>query len=130
MRLVAVFVPVVLCSNLPFPQLGPIETVVEWETAHCPCTLQYNCTDPGDPDYPDTPPRAFLDSSLNAHLWATDAESRASILAPNSSSWYHNCSVQAPSSLNCSFQAYDFQRWIHSPYMVDGKNAIALVHME
>lgn len=130
----AVILSCVIClaygATLPYPVLGPIEMVVDWETAHCPCTPAYNCTDPNDPDYPDTPPRAYLDAASNVHLWATDAESRPSILLPGSQNWTHNCSVQAPSSLNCSFEAYDYQRWIHSPYMLDGTHAFALVHME
>lgn len=91
-------------APLPIPVLGGIEMVVEWETSHCNCTPAFNCTDPRDPDYPDTPPRAYLDAASNAHLWATDAESRVSTLAPGATNWTHNCSVQAPSSLNCSFE--------------------------
>ncbi len=64
-----------------------------------------------------------------AHLWATDAESRASIQQPGGN-WYHNCTVQAASQFDCDPSAYNFQTWVHSPYMMDGTTAFALVHME
>lgn len=119
--------------TLPNVTLGPILTVVDWATQHCTCAQSPNCTDPRDPDYTDTPPRCYVSLDGVAHLWSTDAQSRQStrLAASPAAPFFHNCSVQAPSQFNCLPPAYNFQTWLHSPYMLaDGINAFALVHME
>ena len=115
--------------TLPNVTLGAIETVIDWATSHCTCAQSPGCTDPHDPDYTDTPPRAYVSLDGYAHLWSTDAESRQATraaVAPNAP-FFHNCSVHAPSQFNCLTSAYNFQTWLHSPYMMpDGVNAFAL----
>jgi hypothetical protein len=128
---------VVLCQTpLPIPILGPIEVVIDWPTNHCNCSQAFNnspgCTDANDPDVADTPPRAYVDANGAIHFWATDAESRASIAAPSSSgALIKNCTVAVPSAFNCDVTQFNFQTWLHSPYLFDdGLTAIAFVHME
>jgi hypothetical protein len=128
---------VVLCQTpLPIPILGPIEAVIDWPTNHCNCSQAFNnspgCTDANDPDVADTPPRAYVDTNGATHFWATDAESRASIAAPSSSgALIKNCTVSVPSAFNCDVTQFNFQTWLHSPYLFDdGLTAIAFVHME
>jgi hypothetical protein len=105
--------------------------VVNWTTSHCTCSESPHCTDPNDPDYPDTPPRAFTSADGVTHLFATDAESRASLLADGATEWVHNCTVFIPSQFNCSTSSYDFQTWLHSPYALpNGLDVAALVHQE
>ena len=119
--------------TLPNATLGPVETVIDHATQHCTCAESPNCTDPRDPDYSDTPPRCYVSLDGVAHLWSTDAESRQStrLAASPAASFFHNCSVHAPSQFDCLPPAYNFQTWLHSPYMLpDGTNAFALVHME
>ena len=119
--------------TLPNVTLGPVEVVVDWPTQHCTCAESPGCTDPHDPDYSDTPPRAYVSSDGVAHLWSSDAESRQSLRLANVTSdpFFHNCSVHAASQLDCRPPSYNFQTWLHSPYMMpDGDTAFALVHME
>jgi hypothetical protein len=117
--------------TLPNVTLGPVEVVVDWPTQHCNCSESPSCTDPHDPDYPDTPPRIFVDAARTAHLWATDAESRQSLLVDGSAAWLHNCSVHAPSQFDCRVSGFNFQTWIHSPFIFDdGLEGLSLVHME
>lgn len=119
--------------TLPNVTLGPIEVVLDWATNHCTCEESPGCTDPRDPDYSDTPPRAYVSSDSILHLWATDAESRQSTRNASNpgAAFFHNCSVHAPSQFDCHTSSYNFQTWLHSPYMMkDGVNAFALVHME
>jgi hypothetical protein len=118
-------------TSLPLPTLGPIEVAVNWTTSHCTCAESPGCTDPNDPDYPDTPPRAFTSADGVAHLFATDAESRASLLRPGETEWVHNCTVFAPSQFDCSTSGYNYQTWLHSPYVLpNGLDVVAFVHME
>jgi hypothetical protein len=117
--------------TLPNVTLGSVEVVVDWPTQHCTCDESPGCTDPHDPDVSDTPPRVYVDAAGVAHLWSTDAESRQSLLAPSGSGFAHNCTVHAPSQFDCRPSAFNFQTWIHSPYVLpDGLSAFALVHME
>ena len=119
--------------TLPNVTLGPIETMVDWATSHCTCAQSPHCTASNDPDYADTPPRAYVSADGVAHLWSTDAQSRQSTRAAASPAapWHHNCSVHAPSQFDCRTSAFNFQTWLHSPYMLqDGVSAFALVHME
>lgn len=117
-------------TPLPIPVLGPVEVVVDWASSHCTCAQSPGCTDPHDPDYPDTPPRVFVDGAGVAHLFATDAQSRVSLLDPGASAWRHNCTVQAASAFNCAPSGYNFQTWLHSPYALDNDTVVALTHME
>ena len=45
----------------------PVEVVVDWASQHCSCAESPGCTDPNDPDYSDTPARAFVDGAGVAH---------------------------------------------------------------
>jgi hypothetical protein len=119
--------------TLPNVSLGAIETVVNWTTSHCNCSASPGCTDPNDPDYTDTPPRAYVSSDNVLHLWSTDAQSRQATRRADAPEdpFFHNCSVHAASHFNCLTSAYNFQTWLHSPYMMaDGINAFAFTHME
>jgi hypothetical protein len=119
--------------TLPNVTLGPVEIVVDWATSHCTCAESPGCTDTRDPDVSDTPPRAYVSGDGIVHLWATDAESRQAtrLASAPGAAFFHNCSVHAPSQFNCFTNSYNFQTWLHSPYMLpDGKNAFALVHQE
>jgi hypothetical protein len=118
--------------TLPNVTLGPIEVVIDWASQHCTCAESPGCTDPHDPDYSDTPPRAYVSKDGVAHLWSSDAESRQATRAADSpgDAFYHNCSVHAPSQFNCITSAYNFQTWLHSPYMMKDGEAFALTHME
>lgn len=106
--------------TLPNVSLGKVETVINWATQHCTCAESPGCTDPRDPDYSDTPPRAYVSLDGVAHLWSTDAESRQATRAADrpGDAFFHNCSVHAPSQFNCLPSAYNFQTWLHSPYML------------
>ena len=119
--------------TLPNVTLGPIEVVIDWPTQHCTCAESPGCTDPRDPDYPDTPPRAYNDGRGVSHLWSTDAESRQALRATASpgATFFHNCTVHAPSAFDCRPSALNFQTWLHSPYKLPGgDDAFAAVHME
>ena len=122
-----------LSPTLPNVSLGVVETVVDWASQHCNCSESPGCTDPNDPDYTDTPPRAYVSADNILHLWSTDAQSRQATRQADAPTdqFYHNCSVHAASQFNCFTNAYNFQTWLHSPYMMnDGINAFALTHME
>lgn len=119
--------------TLPNVTLGAVEVVVNWPTQHCSCAESPGCTDKNDPDYSDTPPRAYVSADGIAHLWATDAESRQALRNASrpGDAFAHNCSVHAASHFDCRTDAYDFQTWMHSPFMLPGgRDAFALVHME
>ena len=135
--LLSLLSPLALCARpvptLPNVTLGPVEVVLDWATNHCTCAESPGCTDPRDPDYTDTPPRAYVSSDGMLHLWATDAQSRQStrLASQPGAPFFHNCSVHAPSQFNCLTSGYNFQTWLHSPYMMsDGITTFSLVHME
>lgn len=120
--------------TLPNVTLGPVEIIVDWPTMHCACNASDGCTDPHDPDYADTPPRAFVDAAGAARLFSSDAQSRQTVRAnasDASGAWVHECTVYAASQFDCRPPSYNFQTWLHSPFILDnGLDGFALVHME
>jgi hypothetical protein len=119
--------------TLPNVSLGPVETVISWPTQHCNCSASPGCTDPTDPDVSDTPPRVFVSADAIAHLWSTDANSRQSLrpAADPGASFEKNCTVHVASLFDCRPNNYNFETWLHSPFVMQGgRNVLALIHME
>jgi len=80
-------------------------------------------------DIPDAPARAFVDYQGTVHLVSSHYVMRAS-LGPALESVKHNCEVAYNSHHDPNPADFDDATWLDSFYSVDGKQIIALGHME
>lgn len=80
-------------------------------------------------DIPDAPARAFRDSMGTIHLVSSHYIMRQS-LGPTLESVKHNCDVAYNSRHDPNPAHFDDNTWLDSFYSIDGKNIVALGHME
>jgi hypothetical protein len=99
-------------------QLGPEETVFDWSSQHC-----------DNLNVPDTPARAFKDSSGQVQLTLSSTPNRR-MIGPSLNSLAVDCTVTFSSDANADPSTYDDQEWLHSVYTLDGTKVVALVHEE
>jgi hypothetical protein len=97
---------------------GPEQVLYDWSRDQC------------RPDaIPDSPARAFRDSSNNVHLllqhWVT-----YQFIGPSLGSASFSCNLAMGSTENPDPAAYADREWVASPYTFDGVTVYALLHNE
>jgi hypothetical protein len=80
-------------------------------------------------DIPDAPARAFRDYKGTVHLVASHYKMRQN-LGPTLESAKHSCHVAYDSTHDPNPAHYNDSTWLDSFYSLDGKNIVALGHME
>lgn len=80
-------------------------------------------------DIPDAPARAFRDYKGTVHLIASHYVTRAG-LGPTLETAKHNCQVAYNSARNGNIADFNDSTWLSGFYNVDGKQIVALGHME
>jgi hypothetical protein len=80
-------------------------------------------------DIPDAPARAFVDYQGTVHLVSSHYKMRASI-GPTLQSVKHDCRVAYNSHHDPNPADFDDNTWLDSFYSIDGKQIVALGHME
>jgi hypothetical protein len=98
--------------------VGAEQTVFDWSRDAC------------EPrDVPDSPARAFRDSSGHVQLIASHYVNRREV-GPDLDHLTHRCEVILRSGYDPRPQDYDDREWIASTYTLDGRTINALVHEE
>jgi hypothetical protein len=100
-------------------QLGPEETVFDWNTMRC-----------NDSFAADSPARAWKDSAGLVHLTISSDFSYAMVGSSLNTVAVDCAHTLLPSGLNADPAAYDDHEWLHSPFTLDGTKVYALVHDE
>src|SRR5262245_47843585 len=98
--------------------VGPQTTVFKWSSDAC---------DPND--IPDTPARAFRDSSGRVQLLASHYATRR-FAGPDLNNVRHEWPVLLDSALNPDTAAFRDKNWLAAPYTLDGQTIYALLHEE
>lgn len=104
----------------PTPAFLDGAPVAAFDTRHNSCE---------ETDIPDAPARAFRDYKGTVHLVASHLVTRASI-GPTLEAARHNCNVVYRSAKNGNPAAFDNSTWLTNFYPIDGKQVVALGHME
>jgi hypothetical protein len=99
-------------------QLAPEQTVFDWTTQRCE-----------DGHVPDTPARAFKDSSNKVQLTMSHSTNRR-MIGPSLDTVAVDCAVTMSSHGNADPAAYDDQEWLHAFWTPDGSKVYSLVHDE
>lgn len=104
---------------------GAAERVFDWSADRC-----------ANWDIPDTPARAWRDTTGRVHLVAGSEESRAAV-GPGLDALAHDCAVLFRGSRDDDPGAYDDRAWIHATWAgngagngVGGDRVVALAHVE
>jgi hypothetical protein len=98
--------------------LGPEQTVFDWSTMAC------------EPlDIPDTPARAFRDSSGRVQLIASHFVVRR-MIGPSLLDLRHDCRVVMRSHFDANPAAFEDREWIRAPYTENGRKVYALLTNE
>jgi hypothetical protein len=97
---------------------GPEETVFDWSEKACE-----------EIDIPDTPARAFRDSSGRVQLIDSHYVTRRNI-GTTLGSVTHDCSILMASNVDQDPSHYDDHVWMGAPYTLDGQTVYALVSNE
>lgn len=102
--------------------VGPEQVVFSHATQACPGY-------PGD--YPDTPTRAFRDSTGNTQLLISHDAINHRMVGPSLNALTVECRNLLPSPGNANPDARNDQEWLHGGiYTLDGIKVLALVHNE
>ncbi len=80
-------------------------------------------------DIPDAPARAFVDYQNTVHLVSSHYKMRQSV-GPTLATVKHSCEVAYKSDHDPNPANFDDSTWLDSFFSVDGKNVVALGHME
>jgi hypothetical protein len=98
--------------------IGSQQTVFDWSRQAC------------EPrDIPDVPAHAYRDVGGDVHLFASHYVSRA-MTGPDLNHLKRDCQVVLRSTLSARPQLFADREWISSPYTLDGRTVIALIHDE
>jgi hypothetical protein len=100
-------------------QLGPEQTVFDWNTMHC-----------NENFAADSPARAWKDASNKVHLTVSSTATYAMVGTSLNTVAVDCAHTLLPSGFNADPSTYDDAEWLHSPYTVDGTRVSALVHEE
>jgi hypothetical protein len=98
--------------------VGNAEVIYDWKRDRCDET-----------DTPDAPPRAFRDYSGTVHLLAVQHTLRQ-FTGPSLDNVSHRCDVIRQSANDDRPSMYSDRQWLASPYTLDGRQILALVHNE
>jgi hypothetical protein len=97
---------------------GDPQVVFRWETDRC-----------APDDFADSPARAFRTADGAVRLIASHMDARP-MSGPDLDRLRHGCRVAYAGGRNDDPAAYDDRAWILSPYTLDGRTVVALVHNE
>jgi hypothetical protein len=100
-------------------QIGPQQTVFDWTTQRC-----------DDEHVPDSPARAFKDSSGRVQLTMAHAPANRRLIGPTLDTVAPDCTVTFNSHANADPSTYDDQEWITAPWTPDGSRVYSFIHME
>jgi hypothetical protein len=99
-------------------RIGPDETPFDWSEMAC-----------GEGDIPDSPARAFRDSTNRVQLTLSHDSSQR-MTGPNLNALSHGCEITLSSFGSSDPATFDNQQWIHAPYTLDGNTVYALLQNE
>jgi hypothetical protein len=100
-------------------QLGPEQTVFDWNTMHCNGSFAA-----------DSPARAWKDSAAKVHLTISSDNSNAMVGSSLNTVAVDCAHVLLPSDYNADPPTYDDSEWIHAPFTFDGTKVYSLIHDE